>query len=294
MLDRPCPAAEAFQRADPDLWHQADARFEGRENEKGQWTDRRELPERWTVSHGPLRFELKRTDFGHLGLFPEQAENWEWIAEALSPLPLGEGQGCRVESCIGQSSNPSASSPSPPAPLPKGEGRRDQSPQPLRLHRREHAGGGRGGGGGGPRRRRGERRRLGTAKRRAFRAGRRAHPLDRRGRREVRQAGTETRQPLRRRDPRSAQLRPRAAGRGLAALETPAAAAGALRRVDGRAAGVHATDVPHARLRRGGVERDGERAVLRRSRRLDGSRPAFDPRGRRTGIAQRRRGAVET
>jgi 23S rRNA (cytosine1962-C5)-methyltransferase len=39
------------------------------------------LPERWIVSHGPLRFELKRTDFGHVGLFPEQAENWEWIRE---------------------------------------------------------------------------------------------------------------------------------------------------------------------------------------------------------------------
>jgi 23S rRNA (cytosine1962-C5)-methyltransferase len=81
VLDRPCPAAEAFQRADPDLWKQADARFEGREQQRGQWTDRRELPERWTVSLGSLQFELKRTEFGHLGLFPEQAENWGWIAE---------------------------------------------------------------------------------------------------------------------------------------------------------------------------------------------------------------------
>ena len=39
-----------------------------------------------------LHFELKRTDFGHLGLFPEQAENWRWIADALSPRPLGEGR----------------------------------------------------------------------------------------------------------------------------------------------------------------------------------------------------------
>ncbi len=81
VLDRPCPAAETVKRADPDLWLQADARFEGRENEKGQWTDRRPLPQRWTVSYGPLRFELKRTDFGHLGLFSEQAENWNWLAE---------------------------------------------------------------------------------------------------------------------------------------------------------------------------------------------------------------------
>jgi 23S rRNA (cytosine1962-C5)-methyltransferase len=81
VLDRPCPAAEAFGRANPDLWTQADSRFEGRDQERGQWTDRRELPEQWVVAHGPLRFESKRTEFGHLGLFPEQAENWDWIGE---------------------------------------------------------------------------------------------------------------------------------------------------------------------------------------------------------------------
>ena len=80
-LDRPCPAAEAIQRADAELWTQADAHFDGREEQRGEWCDRRELPERWIVAHGSLRFELKRTEFGHLGLFPEQAENWDWIAE---------------------------------------------------------------------------------------------------------------------------------------------------------------------------------------------------------------------
>jgi 23S rRNA (cytosine1962-C5)-methyltransferase len=79
VLDRPCPAAEGIQQADPASWAAADARFEGRAEEKGQWTLRRELPERWTVALGGLRFELKRTDFGHVGLFPEQAANWEWI-----------------------------------------------------------------------------------------------------------------------------------------------------------------------------------------------------------------------
>jgi 23S rRNA (cytosine1962-C5)-methyltransferase len=81
MLDRPCPAAETFERAHPDLWTRADARFDGRDELRGEWTDQRELPERWVVVHGSLRFELKRTEFGHLGLFPEQAENWDWIAE---------------------------------------------------------------------------------------------------------------------------------------------------------------------------------------------------------------------
>jgi 23S rRNA (cytosine1962-C5)-methyltransferase len=83
VLDRPCPAAEPFERATPALWPQADARFEGRDEQRGEWFDRRELPERWIVAHDSLRFELKRTEFGHLGLFPEQAENWDWIAHSL-------------------------------------------------------------------------------------------------------------------------------------------------------------------------------------------------------------------
>ena len=89
-LDRPCPAAESFEQANPDAWSQADARFDGRDEEKGQWTCRRELPERWTVTCGSLRLELKRTDFGHLGLFPEQVGNWRWLAEQISPIPVGE------------------------------------------------------------------------------------------------------------------------------------------------------------------------------------------------------------
>ncbi len=95
-LDRPCAAAEAFERADPDAWAHADARFDGRDEERGQWTCRRELPERWTIAFDALRFELKRTVFGHLGLFAEQAENWDWIARQCR-LPASPGPGERTK-----------------------------------------------------------------------------------------------------------------------------------------------------------------------------------------------------
>ena len=80
-LDRPCPAAEAFQRADPDLWLQADARFEGRENERANGPTVANCP-----SGGPsLGAALLRVETDRLsaisGLFPEQAENWQWIVE---------------------------------------------------------------------------------------------------------------------------------------------------------------------------------------------------------------------
>ncbi len=87
MLDRPCPAADGVDRADPDAWRHADARFERSDNEEGRWLSERELPESWTVAHGSSRFELKRTPAGQLGVFPEQAGNWDWIAEQLNQSP---------------------------------------------------------------------------------------------------------------------------------------------------------------------------------------------------------------
>lgn len=79
-LDRPCPTAEGLLQAHPELWAAADARFERTTATTGQWCGCGELPERWTIAHGPIRLELKRTEFGHLGVFPEHAANWDWIA----------------------------------------------------------------------------------------------------------------------------------------------------------------------------------------------------------------------
>ncbi len=38
------------------------------------------------MRHGALALELKRTEFGHLGLFPEQADCWDWIAARLGAV----------------------------------------------------------------------------------------------------------------------------------------------------------------------------------------------------------------
>ncbi|MGA2796344.1 MAG: class I SAM-dependent methyltransferase [Thermoguttaceae bacterium] len=90
-LDRPCPTAEHLTQADSGAWQTADARFETIDEQEGRWICRRELPDHWTVAHGNLRFELKRTPFGHIGLFPEQAENWDWIGDRM------QGSGFRVQ-----------------------------------------------------------------------------------------------------------------------------------------------------------------------------------------------------
>jgi 23S rRNA (cytosine1962-C5)-methyltransferase len=84
VLDRPCPAAEGIVRAVPQLWSEANARFDRCAGEQGQWTVGREVASTWTITHVSLVFELKRTDFGHVGLFPEQAENWDWLGAQIA------------------------------------------------------------------------------------------------------------------------------------------------------------------------------------------------------------------
>lgn len=82
-LDRPAPSAEGARRARPERWKEADARYERGTGERGVWRGRIKLPKTWAISHGRATFELKPNEFGHLGLFAEQATNWDWIARQV-------------------------------------------------------------------------------------------------------------------------------------------------------------------------------------------------------------------
>jgi len=83
LLDRPCPAVEDVAKADPAVWEQADARFERIEKNQGRWTPEGVLPPRWPIHCGSFRLELKPNEYGHLGVFAEQADNWDWIASRV-------------------------------------------------------------------------------------------------------------------------------------------------------------------------------------------------------------------
>jgi len=86
VLDRPCPSAEGFTPASRASWSTADARFHRPGGGDGVWKSDVELPRTWDISHGPFRLELKPTAVGHLGIFPEQAENWDWIARQVEAV----------------------------------------------------------------------------------------------------------------------------------------------------------------------------------------------------------------
>ena len=87
VLDRPSAAAEGESPKDPSRWKSANARFDRARDASGIWSPPGALAENWTIRHGRIAFSLKPTPFGHLGIFPEQAAIWDWIAEQVRGAP---------------------------------------------------------------------------------------------------------------------------------------------------------------------------------------------------------------
>lgn len=98
ILDRPAPAAAPFAKTQPKSWRRAVARYDldlstGDGLRRGRWTPNEFLGRTWPLSivvpglDRPLAVEMKATEFGHLGLFPEQAENWAWLAAQVRAAP---------------------------------------------------------------------------------------------------------------------------------------------------------------------------------------------------------------
>jgi len=87
ITDRSEPAATWSKSLPDSEWQRADAIFSESKNQKGSWN--KELTN-WNVSYpfddSEINFNLSQGSFKHLGLFPEQADNWEFIREKCSEL----------------------------------------------------------------------------------------------------------------------------------------------------------------------------------------------------------------
>lgn len=81
LLIRPCSQAVWKCQLSSQEWSKADAAF-SREQEN-RWTLLRPLPSAWQVEVAGIQFKLSSTDFGHLGIFPEQKPFWEWIYKTI-------------------------------------------------------------------------------------------------------------------------------------------------------------------------------------------------------------------
>ena len=85
---RPEPQAIWHRSLDEKEWQQrADASFvrtsSSKSDERGEWHLKPQMPDRWQVEYKykamHLKMRLALTSFKHVGIFPEQAANWEFI-----------------------------------------------------------------------------------------------------------------------------------------------------------------------------------------------------------------------
>jgi 23S rRNA (cytosine1962-C5)-methyltransferase len=80
LIVRPSPPAGMVEvAAYAERWHDATAEFQRRSGDEGCWVGEERLPKDWTVRHGSVVFQLRASPRGQVGLFAEQAENWDWI-----------------------------------------------------------------------------------------------------------------------------------------------------------------------------------------------------------------------
>lgn len=91
VLSRPDPQV-IWPKENPEIWSKADGIYTRHETGTGSWSfsNKDKKPqERWQIKYalpeniGELKLLISPTDFKHMGLFPEQAVNWDWMAKII-------------------------------------------------------------------------------------------------------------------------------------------------------------------------------------------------------------------
>lgn len=71
--------------SNPDLWTKADVEYIRTGDKFGDWKSiNPEMPREWIFEHNSIKLKLKLTPFGHVGVFPEQTEQWDWLEKIIS------------------------------------------------------------------------------------------------------------------------------------------------------------------------------------------------------------------
>lgn len=83
VLRRPDPQALWRRRFTEADWSRPDLRFVRESDRGGRWEGPPGAPVRdeWTISIGRARMLVRPTPFKHVGVFPEQSANWDWVEQ---------------------------------------------------------------------------------------------------------------------------------------------------------------------------------------------------------------------
>ena len=102
VLTRPEPQAVWNKSLPEDEWTKlSDATFKREKgknssdgNDRGSWSQKKGMPDQWFINYKykemNLRFRLGLTSFKHVGIFPEQAENWNFIYDTINSIKQKE------------------------------------------------------------------------------------------------------------------------------------------------------------------------------------------------------------
>ncbi|HUC89059.1 MAG TPA: class I SAM-dependent methyltransferase [Candidatus Paceibacterota bacterium] len=82
ILSRPDPEALWRRLLPEDVWDKAELKFI-RNGERTKWIIKEVTPKSWNITLHNLIFAIKPTSFKHIGLFPEQAINWQWMENII-------------------------------------------------------------------------------------------------------------------------------------------------------------------------------------------------------------------
>ncbi len=81
---RPEPEAVWSKGFGDAEWQKADALYKPAPEENGgHWEFMRKVPERWKMSYRDLSFWAQTSSSRHLGVFPEQASQWDWMQQVI-------------------------------------------------------------------------------------------------------------------------------------------------------------------------------------------------------------------
>ena len=80
-LVRPEPQASWRPSLPQKMWEAAHGEFLlGNHTKKGAWQFSQPVPPRWSMRRNNLSFWVEPTPAGHVGVFPDQASHWDWLA----------------------------------------------------------------------------------------------------------------------------------------------------------------------------------------------------------------------
>ena len=73
-----------WDKINPEIWKKVDAIYHRNKEGGGYWQFNKKIAPTFFINYKALKFNIELTSFKHIGLFPEQASNWDFIIDKVS------------------------------------------------------------------------------------------------------------------------------------------------------------------------------------------------------------------